>query len=119
MEGNDEHLASNLHIWNYGVNTCKQRMGGNDLLPVSFSSYWFITMYLGLIAIAPFLSLIAKNVNNNKQYRWLLVILFVMTFEYPFGRHFSGTHSLGLFVFLYLLSGYFRLYGIPSWLKLH
>lgn len=93
--------------------------GGNDLPPVSFSSYWFITMYLGLIAIAPFLSLIAKNVNNNKQYRWLLVILFVMTFEYPFGRHFAGTHSLGLFVFLYLLSGYFRLHGIPSWLKLH
>lgn len=42
-----------------------------------------------------------------------------MTFEYPFGRHYAGEHSLGLFMFLYLLSGYVRLHGIPSWLKQH
>ena len=42
-----------------------------------------------------------------------------MTFEYPFGRHFAGDHSLGLFVFLFLLSGYVKLHGIPIWLKQH
>lgn len=75
-------------------------------------------MYLGLMAVAPFLSLVAKNV-SKKQYGWLLCILFVMTFEYPFGCHYAGDHSLGLFVFLFLLSGYVKLHSIPSWLKLH
>ena len=42
-----------------------------------------------------------------------------MTFEYPFGRNYAGDHSLGLFVFLFLLSGYIKLYGVPSWLKRH
>ena len=94
-------------------------LGGVDnLFPISFSRYWFITMYLGLMAVSPFLSLVAKNV-NKKQYGWLLCVLFVMTFEYPFGRHYAGTHSLGLFVFLFLLSGYVKLHGIPNWLKLH
>lgn len=92
--------------------------GVNNLFPVSQRRYWFITIYMGLITIAPFLSLIAKNL-RKKQYELLLVILCVMTFEYPFGRHYAGDHSLGLFVFLYLFSGYVRLHGLPYWLKLH
>lgn len=93
-------------------------LGGGNMFPVAFKRYWFITIYLGLITIAPFLSFIANKL-SKKQYELLLAILLVMTFEYPFGRHYAGEHSLGLFIFLYLLSGYVRLHGIPSWLKKH
>lgn len=65
--------------------------GVNNLFPVSQRRYWFITIYMGLITIAPFLSLIAKNL-RKKQYELLLVILCVMTFEYPLCRRsFLGT----------------------------
>ncbi len=70
------------------------------------------------MAIAPFLSLIAKH-TTKQQYRWLLIILFVMTFEYPYGRFFAGDHSLGLFIFLFMLSGYIKLHGFPRLMKQH
>ena len=114
-----------MNIWIqtfiYGITVSlivNNSLGVGNIFPVAFKRYWFITIYLGLITIAPFLSLIANKL-SKKQYQLLLAILLVMTFEYPFGRHYAGAHSLGLFIFLYLLSGYVRLHGIPSWLKKH
>lgn len=65
--------------------------------------------------IAPFLSSFVL-VLTKQQYRVLLIVLFIMNFQYLYGPIYGGNngHSLFFFVFLYLLAGYFRLYRIKG-----
>ena len=87
-----------------------------SLLPVITNQYWFITTYLALLLLAPYLSKLV-SVFNKQQYVTLVVIMFVLSFEYPFGRLFAGNgFTLFWFVFLYLFAGYIRLYSFPDWI---
>lgn len=87
-----------------------------SLLPVTTSQYWFITTYLALLLLAPYLSKLVSGL-NKRQYAALIAILFVLSFEYPFGRLFAGNgFTLFWFVFLYLFAGYMRSFSLPEWI---
>lgn len=89
----------------------------DSFFPIYSQSYWFVTSYIGLMLIAPFLSRIALTL-NKKQYRTLIVVLFVLSFEYLYGRVYAGVRSLLFFSFLFLIAGYIKLYGVPfKWVK--
>ena len=84
------------------------------ILPIYYNTYWFVTKYLALIALAPFISKAILSL-NKQHYIILLSILFLLNFQfdkYGFGRVFSGSGSLLLFVFLFILGGYIRKYDI-------
>lgn len=83
------------------------------------SDYWFVQKYLGLMLIAPFLSFLATSL-NKRNYSILLIVLGVLFFRKPYGIYFTEFGmTFQWFCFLYLLGGWFRLYGVPYWLKSH
>lgn len=87
----------------------------NVLLPIHSDYYWFVTSYIGLLFIAPFLSILASSI-NKRQYQYLLIILFVLNFEFLYGTVYSNQRSLLWFTCLYFIAGYLKLYGTPKFL---
>lgn len=84
-----------------------------SLFPIHQSGYWFVTAYVGLLFIAPLLSRIAHSL-NKKQYQFVLVVLFIIMFQYLYGRVYAGFNSIMFFGYLYLIAGYIKLYGVPQ-----
>ena len=89
------------------------RSGLFGILPIYGRQYWFVGIYLGLMLVAPFLSRLARCL-NKRQYLLLLTLLFILNFEFPYGDLFGGAFSLPWFIFLFLLAGYMKLWGVPQ-----
>lgn len=89
-------------------------------LPIYTNQYWYITIYVGLMLLAPYISSFAIML-TKQQYRVLLIVLLIMNFQYLYGPIYGGNngHSLFFFIFLYLLAGYFRLHGINGFIMKH
>lgn len=51
------------------------------LLPIRYDSYWFITQYIGLYIISPFLSKWARSM-SKKEYKTMLVSFFCYNFHH-------------------------------------
>lgn len=87
-----------------------------SLIPVRGHEYWFITMYFALIALAPFLSLLA-NALTKRAYAILLLILFIINIDINglfYGEIYSNGYSLWWFLFLFLTAGFIRKYGVGT-----
>lgn len=85
----------------------------NSIFPIHQELYWFVTSYVGLMLIAPFLSRLAIGI-NKRVYMVLLCVLFIISFRLLYGKVFAGFSSIIFFSFLYLLAGYVKLYSIPQ-----
>lgn len=79
-------------------------------LPVCTNQYWFVTTYLALMLLAPFLARLSA-VLDRRSYGLLLSLGFVLCLQYPLGRMFVDEQQLALFVFLFMAGGYFRRFG--------
>ena len=87
-----------------------------NTFPLFSERLWYISCYFFVFMCAPFLNLLAKRLTQS-GYKKLLVIagvlmsilptLFMLD---PFHAAGSG-YSAGWLIFLYLLGGYFKLYG--------
>lgn len=88
-----------------------------DLFPISFSYYWYITAYLIIYILSPFINKFVKDL-PKKEFQKLLVILFVMLSLIPnlAGLIIGSTEELGFYnrfiwlFFVYLVGGYLSLY---------
>ncbi|MCD8242094.1 MAG: acyltransferase, partial [Lachnospiraceae bacterium] len=84
------------------------------LFPISAYNYWFASVYMGLLLLTPFISMLAMRL-TKAQYRWLLVCLAIffsvnqMIFQVNAYGSYSG-RELPWFIFLALLAGYIRLH---------
>lgn len=88
------------------------------LMPVRYDSYWFITQYLGLFIMSPFLSKWARSM-SKKEYQTMLVSFFIITSIIQL-QGLKGGFSLIWFIFLFMFAGYIHLHGgasglIPEW----
>lgn len=84
----------------------------NVLFPITYSSYWFITTYLGLYIIFPFINSFIKNI-SQENLKKLLTILFVMFSLIPtFTETTSYMGNFQWFVYIYMIGAYIKLYGI-------
>lgn len=86
------------------------------LIPIRAGSYWFVTDYLGLLFVAPFLSIVANAMSNTQYIKLLMVIIIIGTnfiAGYPLGDSMGGNlgYSLIWFMALFMIGAYFRLYG--------
>lgn len=79
------------------------------VFPIFTRQYWFMTSYIVLMLLAPFLSILVEHL-TKKQYQWLLVVGFLICFEYPLGQYLDTGLQLPLFIYLFLVGGYIRLY---------
>lgn len=81
-----------------------------SLLPlVPGQDYWFVTAYLGLLVLSPYLALVATSL-GRKEYRNGLLVLGMMVLSFskylPYGNHYYS--PLLLFIFLFFIAGYIR-----------
>lgn len=93
-------------------------VGAGDLihaiLPISSASYWFASVYMGLILLMPFAGMLALKI-TKKQYQYLLVVLALffsvnhMIFRVDTYGSYYG-RELPWFLFLTFLAGYIKLH---------
>lgn len=99
---------------------CKWNMSLRETLqcifPITLKTYWFITCYIILYLIAPFLNIILKNA-NKKQIEKLLIIATLISWVSSILHYLKfdvvdGTKGYGIlwFITLYLVGGYIKLY---------
>lgn len=83
--------------------------------PLTTNTYWFMSAYLGLYILIPFINRLV-NLMTKKEYLNLLMILtvFMVILKSFFPTNFvyenASGYSLIWFIYLYLLAGYLRLY---------
>lgn len=89
-------------------------------LPVSMEAYWFITAYVILYILSPFLNAGLRSLPQKKMRELLLVLLFFCCVLPSLSPVKLTTDSAGYdalwFAVLYLLAGYLHRYGCP-WLE--
>ena len=90
--------------------TGKIELGGDYLLRCIFSvfcrQYWFLTDYVIFYVMSPFLKLFCDKLTIH-HHKWLLVVLFLITFPSREITHVTTFSRLGVFVYTYLLIAYF------------
>lgn len=99
----------------------------SSFLPISMSTYWFITVYLVLYILSPFINLLCNNM-TQKQHAALLLILVIVFSVWKCVLPFAETldtrkgYSLTWFIVLYLTGAYISRYGVQlfkrNWLNL-
>lgn len=86
---------------------------GKSFFPLSTDAYWFVTQYIGLIILSPFLSIMLKQL-TYRQYVGLLIggafICLAIIPDFPLGKRFHVAHGNSLFSFAYLfvVAGFIR-----------
>lgn len=84
----------------------------HNIFIVRYDAYWFVTKYIALVFLAPFINVGINNI-NKKNYRLLLIIMLFMDvnlFKFFYGVNYSGGQSLFHFIFLYIIAGYIRIW---------
>lgn len=83
------------------------------LLPATTNQYWFFTVYLVLYLIHPFLNKFIENITEKQHLMLILFSVFIWSIIPTFlnGYNFYG-NELVLFVMLYFLGSYMRLYPL-------
>lgn len=91
----------------------------NSFLVVHGNLNWFVKCYIGLLLVAPFLSILAQSI-TRRQYLLLLIVLTLLStnlikpINFPYGGLFDSSQgsSLSWFCYLYLVAGYISLYKV-------
>ena len=86
---------------------------GKSFLPICFDAYWFVTQYIGLLILSPFLALIARQI-SYRQYLFLLIggafICLSIIPDFPMGKRYYVAHgnSIWSFAYLFLVAGFIK-----------
>lgn len=80
-----------------------------SILPISYKNYWYVTAYIGLLIISPYLNILFRNV-TKKQHLMLVLILTSMYFLWPSILIKSNTYfsHLGMFITIYTIISYLK-----------
>lgn len=86
--------------------------------PFAYNQYWFMTAYLYLMVLTPFINKLL-NILKQQDYKKMIVVLTIFlviipTIFYTNGMIGSTLTPIGviLFVYLYIIGGYIKLYGL-------
>ena len=88
---------------------------GKSFFPLNMDAYWFVTQYIGLLILSPFLSMLVKQL-SYRQYVALLIGMGLMVLslipDFPLGKRFSISHgnSVWSFAYLFFIAGFIRLH---------
>lgn len=86
-----------------------------SLLPFSTRRYWFITDYIGLYILSPFINALCKNLDKKQFQKFILVglLLFSILDILP-GEGLNGQKGYSLYwlICVYSIGAYIRLHGL-------
>lgn len=85
------------------------------LLPFPFGN-WFCVMYMLLMAVSPYVNKLLLSLKKD-EYKRFLILLFVIVSIIPTLLNSSQLSRLSLFILIYGIGGYMRLYPSKSSLK--
>ena len=86
------------------------------IFPFGPGENWFITCYLLLCLLVPYLNQFLKNL-EQKQFAILLALIFAIHFIAPLQEaitFWSTSHGLEQFIFLYFVGAYIKLHGFQT-----
>ena len=78
----------------------------HHILPIRYDNYWFITQYLGLYILSPYLTKALTRL-SRKEYKSFLVSFFIIVSILQLNG-LKGGFSLVWFMFLYAFAGYLK-----------
>lgn len=81
-----------------------------SFLPVIFDHYWFLTTYIGLLLIAPFLNMFLKSVSKREHQILIVICILMFTLIPTFTAQTPFNDNLSWFAFLYILAAYLKKY---------
>lgn len=81
--------------------------------PLYSNSYWFVTSYIALMFLAPFLSWGLQRL-SQRQYQVLLILGFIICFQFFLGQYVMDNQQILLFVYLFVIGGYIRRFHADS-----
>lgn len=86
---------------------------GKSFFPLSTDAYWFVTQFVGLLILSPFLALLVRQM-SYRQYVVLLIsgafICLSIIPDFPLGKRFHVAHgnSVWSFAYLFMIAGFIR-----------
>lgn len=86
---------------------------GKSFFPLSTDAYWFVTQYIGLLILSPFLSLLVQQL-SYKQYLFLLIggafLCLSIIPDFPLAKRYHVAHgnSVWSFAYLFLVAGFIK-----------
>lgn len=90
-----------------------------SVFPVLLGNYWFVTVYVALYLLSPFINILINNL-NQKQYKGLVLIIILLFSLFPTfipqynTINYGGSYSISWFICLYIIAGYLRKYSIET-----
>lgn len=88
-----------------------------SVFPVMNSMYWFVTTYMVLYILAPFINILVHHMNKKQHFSLILFLLVIWSIIPTFLRLDICYSQLGLFLMLYLTAAYVRLYPNETVMK--
>ena len=104
----------------YGLNLFGVRNMGmlrllSSLLPPIVGRYWYITCYIFLFCMIPYINIFIKNINKYKYKKFLLLLFVLLCIIDNFGNDLfkieSGYSPFWL-VYCYMIGAFIKMYGI-------
>lgn len=92
------------------VNTLEFKDVLKSLLPISYSAYTFVTCYLLLMIISPYLNKFIHSLSKKELKIFLIIMLALWSFYITFTNADLAFNEFGWFVVLYCVSAYIKLY---------
>lgn len=84
-----------------------------SLLPISSDAYWFVTQYIGLLILSPFLAVIARQLTYRQYLVFLMsgaILCLSIIPDFPMGKRFYVAHgnSVWSFAYLFMIAGFIK-----------
>lgn len=98
----------------FAIDTLSAGDAKTATLPVIFSQYWFVTTYVLLILIGPYLALLAHALTQKQLGRLILVGVVLWSVLPMVDGVWLGVSNLGWFALLFMIAAYIRLHPIPG-----
>ncbi|WP_084105002.1 acyltransferase [Demequina sp. NBRC 110056] len=85
-----------------------------SVLPVIFGQYWFVTAYVILVLIAPYLAIVATAITRVQLGRLIAVGVVLWSLLTMIDGVWLNVSDLGWFVLLFFIAAYMRLHPLPG-----
>jgi surface polysaccharide O-acyltransferase-like enzyme len=108
-------VAISLIFWFSGIEPVTRYTMLQAFFPVITGTYWFITTYIILYLLSPFLNTALNSVKEEDHKRLILVlaVFLVILPSFNFTYFADNGYSLYNFVFLYCVGAYIKKYDLP------
>lgn len=100
-----------FYIWLVPDNFISFKVIIKNIFPVVYSQYWFMTNYIVLMILSPYLNKCIKMIGKDTHQSLILVLTIMWSIILMlFPKSDLGFSFLGWFIFLYIIASYIKLY---------